>query len=280
MDLPGGAPEAVEPTLAPRLRNFLPRLLSPPMPPQHGGQSATPQLFEIGWNACGEARRTPAGGWHRDRGGGGGGGGNDVYVYPEAVHAAMYFRDMDGVAAGSGSTLYLRGSHLCATTEEDFQPPRDDDDAGPRVARFQPRAQDVVLFDQRGWHMRGDFTPRHAADRRVLAVYGWHQTQMWADAGHSFDGILYEPSPMPQALARRWVEASAAGDGTTATYLGGRWTPASVYRMIEELKKEAPELVQQMLDRDAAAAAAAGGTGGALSPTDLAAPPRLPSCRL
>ena len=88
-DLPSDAAERVLPALAPRLRRFLPRLLSPPMPPQHGGVPATAQIFEMGWDACAGAEPSPAGGWHFDRGGQGSAG-DGHYIYPEAVHAAMY----------------------------------------------------------------------------------------------------------------------------------------------------------------------------------------------
>ena len=43
--------------------------------------------------------------------------------------------------------------------------------------------------------------------------------------------------------------ASAAGEADAATFLGGRWTPASVWRMVEEMRKSDPR-VQAMLDED------------------------------
>ena len=137
-DLPADAPERVAPVLAPRLRLFLPRLLSPPLPPQHGGHSASAQLFEMGWDASGAAVETAAGSWHRDRGGSALTDGG--FIYPEAVHAAMYYQDMDA-EPGSGATVYLSGSHLDPACPEPFE-----SEQGGEVVEFTPRAQDVVLW--------------------------------------------------------------------------------------------------------------------------------------
>ena len=84
---------------------------------------------------------------------------------------------------------------------------------------------------------------------RVLSIFGFHQTQMWSEKAGDFEGILYTPSPMPPSLARQWVLASAAGEADAATFLGGRWTPASVWLMVEEMRKSDPR-VQAMLDED------------------------------
>ena len=153
-DLPSDAAERVLPALAPRLRRFLPRLLSPPMPPQHGGVPATAQIFEMGWDACAGAEPSPAGGWHFDRGGQGSAG-DGHYIYPEAVHAAMYcalpslrrpprrltatcvLPDRDIEPGGAcGSTVYLPGSHL----QQRPTPPKEKE---PAAVEFTPRAQDA-----------------------------------------------------------------------------------------------------------------------------------------
>jgi hypothetical protein len=80
--------------------------------------------------------------------------------------------------------------------------------------------------------------------------------------GGPYEGVLYRPSSMPRALAERWVEASAAGEGGVATHLGGRWTPASVWRAVERMRRSEPR-VQAMLDAEleAAGAAARGDAG-------------------
>ena len=103
------------------------------------------------------------------------------------------------------------------------------------------------VWDQRGWHRRGEFVPRGPDDMRVLSIFGFHQTQMWSEKAGDFEGILYTPTPMPPSLARQWVLASAAGEADADTFLGGRWTPASVWRMVEEMRRSDPR-VQAMLD--------------------------------
>ena len=89
--------------------------------------------------------------------------------------------------------------------------------------------------------------PRGPDDMRVLSIFGFHQTQMWSEKAGDFEGILYTPTPMPPSLARQWVLASAAGEADADTFLGGRWTPASVWRMVEEMRRSDPR-VQAMLD--------------------------------
>ena len=45
---------------------------------------------------------------------------------------------------------------------------------------------------------------------------------------------------MPPALARSWAEAAAAGADDEAAALGGRWSPASVWHALEELRVASP----------------------------------------
>ena len=73
---------------------------------------------------------------------------------------------------------------------------------------------------------------------------------MWANhPPGAYEGILYSPSPMPTALADAWIEASAAGETGLATTLGGRWTPASVWRAMERMRRSDPR-VQALIDAE------------------------------
>lgn len=156
------APELVAPVLAPRLRAFIPQLLTPAHP---RGEPSLVQLFELAWQA--EPGPLDAQGWHRDRSGGAKVSGDvsapedDCYRFPEAVHCTAYYRDMDIDAAGPapGSTEILSGSHLdasCPRPESGvvggWQSARKDGEElttqAPTTA-FAPRAQDVIVWDQR-----------------------------------------------------------------------------------------------------------------------------------
>ncbi len=191
--LPSDAPELVAPVLAPRLREFIPQLLTPAHP---SGDPSLIQLFELAWQ--GEPGPLEAQGWHRDRSGGAMVSGDastpevDSYRFPEAVHCTAYYRDMDMDIAGPapGSTEILSGSHLDASCPRPasgivggWQSASDDGtvEATTNAATtcFAPRAQDVIVWDQRCWHRRGAFVPRGSADdRRLMSIFGFHQTQV------------------------------------------------------------------------------------------------------
>jgi predicted cupin superfamily sugar epimerase len=258
--LPQDAPELVAPVLAPRLRAFVPQLLTPPHP---RGEPSLVQLFELAWQA--EPGPLEAQGWHRDRSGGAGEPGNadnpaeDSYRFPEAVHCTAYYRDMpppppppphDGGHGGHGggggggggelwaiepgSTEILSGSHLDASCPRPASGTAGgwSEDATVLVARtteaapttwFAPRAEDVIVWDQRCWHRRGPFTPEEeeeeggSSSRRLMSIFGFHQTQMFRGTGYA------KPNEMPTALAMRWEQANQEGDYEAAALLGGRW---------------------------------------------------------
>lgn len=259
------ARERIDPVLAPRLRQVLPLLLTAKQVAMHGGRHANVQLFEAGWDACGPAAETPAGAWHKDRSGCTGG----HYERPEAVHLAMYYRDM--VAGDScGSTEIVEASHLCDTTEPPSHPT-----TTAQVVQFTPRKQDVVAWDQRCWHRRGHFVPRSRDDMRIVSIFGFHQTQLWCaeqqqggggggsgSAGRDDDGVQQQqrysydsPSAIAPSLARHWAEATAGERWAEAALLGGRWSPGSVWRALEDLRVDSPELFARMMQREASAAA-------------------------
>ena len=50
---------------------------------------------------------------------------------------------------------------------------------------------------------------------RLFLNMAFHQTQTWAR-----DGAGGRPGPMPAGLARKWIEASAAGQADAAVLLG------------------------------------------------------------
>ncbi len=68
---------------------------------------------------------------------------------------------------------------------------------------------------------------------RLFLNMAFHQTQTWAR-----DGAGGRPGPMPAGLARKWIEASAAGQGDAAVLLGGRWDAASVWAAVERARQE------------------------------------------
>ena len=260
--VPPDAPELVEPTLAPRLRMMVPALLAPPHPRlAGGGQTTGAQLFELAWKAPLAADSSQPEGWHIDRAGGAMVPGTpmdastDGYRYPEAVHAAMYYCDMD---ASTGPTELIRGSHLVALgaeTHRDAQArtyhqhsptaaaaaaaeydPRTEQGQARKVA-FTPRAQDAVLWDQRCWHRVGAYDPARVAgpdDRRLISIFGWHNCEMFHGTGYA------EPYAMPASLARLWGEACAAGQADEAAMLGGRWSATSVWRELDKLRQSSP----------------------------------------
>lgn len=268
--LPRDAPELVAPVLAPRLRAFIPQLLTPAHP---RGEPSLAQLFELAWQA--EPGPLEAQGWHRDRSGGAKVSGDvsapedDCYRFPEAVHCTAYYRDMDIDAAGPapGGTEILSGSHLDASCPRPasgvvggWQSARTDGEELTTQApttSFAPRAQDVIVWDQRCvessgsdvvnsatscstveaclgrcWHRRGPFVPHAKAvdNRRLMSIFGFHQTQMFRGTGYE------KPYEMPPALAHAWARASAEGEHEIAGMLGGRWSAESVLRGLEKAK--------------------------------------------
>jgi hypothetical protein len=174
--VPADWPGLAEPALAPRLRGSVPQLLAPPHP--RGGAPTGAQLFELAWQA--DPGPSEVQGWHRDRRGGAGTPGDaadataDRYRFPEAVHCSLYYRDM--LTPDCGATEIVSASHL----DEACRMPADGD--AESVTPFALRAQDVIVWDQRAWHRRGRFAPSAADpdDRRVMSIFGWHQSQMFA----------------------------------------------------------------------------------------------------
>ena len=93
-------------------------------------------------------------GWHRDRSGGAEDPGDvhtpqsDRYRFPEAVHCTAYYRDMVPISSDSssaiGSTEIVSGSHL------DGAWPSPNSSNVP-MAQFNPRAEDIIVWDQRCW---------------------------------------------------------------------------------------------------------------------------------
>lgn len=203
--VPSDAPELVAPVLAPRIRAFIPQLLTPAHP---RGDPSHVQLFELAWQ--GEPGPLEAQGWHRDRSGGAIVSGDastpeeDCYRFPEAVHCTAYYRDMDIDSAGPapGSTEILSGSHLDASCPRPtsgivggWQAALEDCNADVTThvptECFAPRAEDVIVWDQRLWHRRGAFVPHGSPDdRRLMSIFGFHQTQVNTN-NHSYHNHSY-----------------------------------------------------------------------------------------
>ena len=269
LTVPADAPELVEPAMAPRLRCFVPQLLAPAHPRLNGKHTAGAQIFELGWKVTRPSDCAAPAAWHRDRAGGAEEPGehsspsSDRYRYPEAVHAAMYYCDMDESLA---PTELIRRSHLVGVGAEvqataairQYQQGPNAADVDPETPKgqalkvsFTPRAQDVVVWDQRCWHRIGQWAAAHpqattakagpaaaaaaagatpSTDVRLISIFGWHQCQMFAGTGYA------KPYAMPAALAKLWAEAGATDDPDAqdvSAMLGGRWSAASVYRELE-----------------------------------------------
>ena len=81
-----------------------------------------------------------------------------------------------------------------------------------------------------------------------------------------FAGTGYaKPYAIPSALAKLWAEAGATDDPDAqdiSAMLGGRWSAASVYRELEQLRLSSPRFRAQ-LAREAEAADAAAAAGPA-----------------
>ena len=222
-----------EPSVAPRLRQILPMLLS--------SNGAKVQVMEASLHRNipepGEATLVPQN-WHKDRAGRAYAGDDEgLYVFPEAAHCACYFMDM---RPGCGATELIARSHRDEVT------PADDPRYEPLKVAFNLRAEDCAVYDQRCFHRRGAFTPAVAARGapdgiRLFLNSCFHQIQKW---GGNRDGGNRggEPAEMPPALARAWLSASAGGQGDASLVLGGRWNAASVWAAMEEARERDPEV--------------------------------------
>ena len=223
--LPTDAPELIEATRAPRVREFLPFCLTPTDRP------AKVQMFEAAWVID---EKTEAGAWHKDyphyEGMGPG-----SYQCPEAIYLSIYYRDMRKC---DGPTQIICGSHLDRPEQNPVRSPGGgimaDQPSGPHdapggrpVESFTIRSTQVVVWDQRCWHRRGPGGGGQAYPR-INSIFGFNSIQT---EGSNRDA----PYPMHPAMARAWLEASDPAD---QLLYGGKWSPSSIAVEMQKLRRE------------------------------------------
>ena len=92
------------------------------------------------------------------------------------------------------------------------------------------------IRDQRCFHRRSAFTPRHADDMRVVSIFGFQSVDHYPHWGQ-------HEMTMPLALAKLWASAKTPRD---AAYYGGKWTAEGVLAALLQLP---PEMRRELLRR-------------------------------
>ena len=261
LQLPGSAPELIEPIRAPRIRSVLAAALTPEISPSrpadvHPEPHATPvkRTADLHHHPAGSRFHRPfvqvfetsfiindsraAQNWHRDRynegeergelsGFAASGAADDTYHHPASVHLAMYFQDMEEAL---GPTQIVPGSHRDMSLHPTANAAKKEypETSECPIESFVIRAQDCVVWDQRCWHRRAPFAPRFADDMRLLAIYGFNAIQQYPHWPAS-------EMEMPLALVHAWANAESPED---AAYWGGKWTARSILEALVQLPPE------------------------------------------